>query len=122
ARAGENWITMTELADTLARDHGLPFRAGHEIASALIKAAGEGRSLADVLREVSRTVTGTAIVYTDAQLAEILSPRHFVDVRKTHGGPAPSETRRALGASEVCLAADDTWLTETRARLAHADA
>src|SRR4029079_5551098 len=27
ARAGENWITMTELADTLARDHGLPFRA-----------------------------------------------------------------------------------------------
>jgi argininosuccinate lyase len=126
ARAGENWITITELADTLARDHGLPFRAGHEIAAALIKAVG-GRpphslSLAATLREVSRAVTGQEIVYADAQLAEILSPRHFVDVRKTHGGPAPSETRRALGVAEVCLAADDTWLTDTRARLAHADA
>ena len=27
-RAGEDWMTMTELADTLARDHGLPFRPG----------------------------------------------------------------------------------------------
>ena len=26
ARAGQNWITITELADTLTRDHGLPFR------------------------------------------------------------------------------------------------
>jgi hypothetical protein len=67
-------------------------------------------------------VTGKAIVYTGAQLAEILSPRHFVEVRKTHGGPAPTETARALGVSEVCLAADDTWLTDARSRLEHADA
>ena len=33
ARAGQDWITVTELADTLARDHGLPFRAGHAIAA-----------------------------------------------------------------------------------------
>ena len=127
ARAGQNWITITELADTLARDHGLPFRAGHEIAAALIRATDEhGKtrnpaSLAALLRDVSREVTGKEIVYTDEQLAEILSPRHFVEVRKTHGGPAPSETRRALGVAEVCLAADDTWLGDTRARLAHAE-
>src|SRR5205085_11068354 len=36
ARAGQNWITITELADTLARDHGLPFKAGHTIAARLI--------------------------------------------------------------------------------------
>ena len=35
-RAGQNWITITELADTLARDHGLPFKAGHTIAARLI--------------------------------------------------------------------------------------
>jgi argininosuccinate lyase len=128
ARATENWITVTELADTLARDHGLAFRAGHEIAAGLIKAAeaqraaGKPASLASLLREVSREVTGTEIVYGDARLKDILSPRYFVDVRKTHGGPAPSETRRALGVSEVCLAADDTWLADTRERLAQADA
>jgi hypothetical protein len=84
--------------------------------------AGRGRSLAAILRDVSREVTGTEIVYTDAQLAEILSPRHFVEVRKTHGGPSPSETGRALGVCEVCLAADDQWLADARARLAQADA
>ncbi len=123
SRAGQNWITITELADTLARDHGLPFRAGHEIAVALIKATdehGQTRSMAALLREISREVTGREIAYPDAQLAQILSPRHFVEVRKTHGGPAPSETARALGVSEVCLAADDEWLASVRLRLAEA--
>jgi len=122
SRAGQHWITVTELADTLTRDHGLPFRAGHEIAARLIAAAAreDGASLAALLRSASREVTGHEIVYTDEQLAEILSPRHFVEVRTTHGGPAPSETGRALGAAEVCLAADDTWLTDTRSRLAQA--
>jgi argininosuccinate lyase len=78
-------------------------------------------SAAALLRDASRAVTGLEIVYTDAQLAEILSPRHFVEVRKTHGGPSPSETHRALGASEVCLAADDTWLCEARAWLRDAE-
>jgi argininosuccinate lyase len=123
ARASQNWITITELADTLARDHGLPFRVGHEIAAALIQAADGGSAgLAAVLREVSGRVGGKEIVYTDDQLAEILSPRHFVAVRKTHGGPAPSETRRALAASEQVLAGDDDWLVETRQRLAAAAA
>ena len=124
ARAGRHWITVTELADTLARDHGLPFRAGHEIAARLIAAApGHNETrLAALLRDASREVTGKEIVYSDEQLAEILSPRHFVEVRTTHGGPAPSETHRALGVAEVCLSADDTWLADTRARLAQSDA
>src|SRR6476469_609959 len=32
-RAGQGWITVTELADTLARDHAVPFRRSHEIAT-----------------------------------------------------------------------------------------
>jgi argininosuccinate lyase len=124
ARAGQNWITITELADTLARDHGLPFRAGHEIAAKLVAAsrAQPAAPVATVLREVSLEVTGREIVYSDAQLTEILSPRHFVEVRRTHGGPSPSETARALGVAEVCLAADETWLDDTRSRLASSDA
>jgi argininosuccinate lyase len=125
-RAGQNWITITELADTLARDHDLPFKAGHAIAARLIRAAdehGHARNpsgLAAALREVSREVAGAEIVYTDAQLAEILSPQHFVEVRKTHGGPSPSETHRALAVCETALAGDDQWLADTRRRLTEA--
>ncbi len=67
-------------------------------------------------------MTGTAVDYTDAQLAEILSPRHFVEIRTTHGGPAPSETARATGVSETVLACDDEWLRETRDHLVRAAA
>ena len=38
ARAGEGGTTLTELADTLVRDHGLPFRTAHAIAARLLKA------------------------------------------------------------------------------------
>ena len=32
ARASEGWVTITELADTLAREHGVSFGSGHAIA------------------------------------------------------------------------------------------
>jgi len=122
-RAGQNWITITELADTLARDHGLPFKAGHTIAARLI--AGSRTSpdtpMATLVRQASKDVTGQEIVYTDAQLAEILSPRHFVEVRKTYGGPSPSETTRAIGVSKDALRRDEEWLRQTRAKLARAE-
>ena len=118
-RAEQGWITVTELADTLARDHDLPFRAGHAIAARLIAAARAqaGQPLADVLRAVSKEIVGREIVYDEGALATILSPRHFVEVRKTPGGPSPSETRRALGVSKELLATDENWLRATREKL-----
>src|SRR3954466_12925435 len=117
-RAGENWITITELADTLARDHGLPFKAAHAIAGKLIAASRRApAALACNPREDWKAVTGQAISYSDEQLAEILSPRHFVNVRTTHGGPAPSETQRAIGESNPGLTRDEEGLRDTRARL-----
>jgi argininosuccinate lyase len=66
-------------------------------------------------------VCGREVVYTDAQLAEILSPRHFVEIRKTYGGPSPSETARALSVSKDVLRADENWVAETTRRLAIAE-
>ena len=118
-RAGQHWITITELADTLARDHKLAFKAAHAIAARLIAEARSAPEspLSALLREVSKAVSGTEIVYTDAELAVILSPQHFVEVRKTYGGPAPSEAARALGVSRARLSADEQWLKEIKARL-----
>ena len=57
----------------------------------------------------------------EAALTEILSPEHFVTVRKTHGGPAPSETLRAIGMSEKALGVDESWLRETRGKVRRAE-
>jgi argininosuccinate lyase len=118
-RAEQNWITVTELADTLAREHGAPFKVSHAIAVRFVAECTRRPDAprAAILRELSQELMGQEIGYTDAALAELLSARHFVEVRKTHGGPAPSETARAIGVSRDALARDEQWLAATRGRL-----
>ena len=91
----------------------MPFSTAHAIAGRLITAPGSTTPtapLADVLADVSTEVASArSIVYSEAALAKILSPRHFVTVRRTLGGPAPEETARAAGVSRQLLDADDAW-------------
>ena len=55
ARAGEGWTTLTELADTLARDHNLPFRTAHAISARLMAARDRHpeRPIGELLTEAS---------------------------------------------------------------------
>jgi argininosuccinate lyase len=123
-RAREGWITVTELADTLTRDRGLPFKTAHAIATRFVAEARRrpGAAPSQVLADAARAVAQQTIVYEPAALAEILSPRHFVEVRKTPGGPAPSETARAIAESEKLLTADQEWRDQIVARLRTAEA
>ena len=123
ARAEQGWITVTELADTLVRDEGVPFKTSHTIATRLISEASRRPSepRGRLLREVSEAVLGRPIEFDDARLNEVLSARHFVEVRKTPGGPAPSEMARALAESRTLLDADVTWLAAARGKLERAD-
>ena len=52
--------------------------------------------------------------YSEEALAELLSPTHFVEVRRTEGGPAPAATGRALAASRELLRRDQDWWTAAR--------
>ena len=123
SRAAVGGTTMTELADHLVRAHGVPFRTAHTIAARLQQATTQpGAPLGATLATISSDLLGVPLVYTDAQIAEILSPRHFVNVRQTPGGPAPSETARAVAQSRELLVADRVWHTNTAGRLAAAQA
>jgi argininosuccinate lyase len=122
-RAGEGGTTLTELADTLVRDQGLPFRSAHAIAALLLKARTEDPSspLSSALAQASKETLGRALEYTEADLQRIMSPKHFVEVRKTHGGPAPAETERAIAESGRVMQRDrDAWAAR-RARLNQAE-
>ncbi|MDE3156372.1 MAG: argininosuccinate lyase [Acidobacteriota bacterium] len=123
ARAGNGWTTVTELADTLTREHGVSFRTAHAIAARVSREATPAsmEQAAAVLAAASRELAGRPIVYEPAQLAEVLSPRRFVTVRATPGGPAPAETARALEAARDVLAADERWVASRRDALAAAE-
>jgi argininosuccinate lyase len=123
ARAGQNWITVTELADTLARERGLSFRIAHGVAARFVTERTAEPSLgpATVLDRVARDVTGAPIGWSEAELQRILSPMRFVEVRRTPGGPAPEETARAIAVSRERLSRDDASWTRAMNRLKEAE-
>ena len=86
--------TLTELADRLVRDHNLPFNQAHALAAAY--------QAGDVGAILSK--------YTPGELTDILSVREFVEVRRTPGGPAPSETARSIAICHDRLEQDRHWL------------
>jgi argininosuccinate lyase len=122
-RARVGWITVTELADTLTRDHGVPFKTSHTVASRFVteSARRPGEPAGVLLREITSAVVGRPIEYDESRLAEVLSPEYFVRVRTTLGGPAPGETARAIAASRERLAADTEWIEATVGKLRQAE-
>jgi argininosuccinate lyase len=106
SRAAEGGTTTTELADRLVRDQNIAFAMAHTIAAGLL----------------SGVVPPTSLGYTDEELTHILSARHFVETRRTHGGPAPGETSRALEASRELLRQDQAWLDAVHKEADDADA
>jgi argininosuccinate lyase len=123
SRADVGGTTLTELADTLVRDHGLSFRSAHAIAASLLKARTKDPNVAlsAALAQASTAVLGRALDYSEADLARIMSPKHFVEVRTTYGGPAPSETSRAIAESQGKLSADQESWKARRRDLANAE-
>ncbi len=124
ASAAESWTTLTELADTLVRDEGLPFRTAHAIAARLRedRERAPDAPLSEILLAAARDLAGAdlANAYPSAALERILSPRHFIEMRTTPGGPAPDEVRAAIAASRGALATDDGAWREAAERLAAA--
>ena len=123
ARAAEGGTTLTELADHLVRERDLPFKTAHAIVGRLMVARREQPKapLGETLDAVSASLLGEPLRYADAEIASIMSPRHFVDVRQTRGGPAPSETSRAIDAARRSLDGDRQWLSRIRDALSAAD-
>jgi argininosuccinate lyase len=123
ARAGDGWTTLTELADTLAREHGMPFRQAHAIAAHFVggRQRHPERQFAALLADASTDILGKPLNYSEAHLTQILSPRHFVEIRKTFGGPAPEETTRAARVSREKIAADEAWWTNATNAIAKAE-
>jgi argininosuccinate lyase len=123
-RARVGWITVTELADTLTRDYGIPFRASHTVAAKLVSESGR-RPMdgpLSLLREIARDVLGRDIQISEARLAEVLSPEYFVGIRTTAGGPAPAQTAESIVASDDRLSSDEEWMESTVEKLRRAEA
>lgn len=126
AEAGQGFTTVTELADTLVREAGLPFRIAHQLVSQMVRRALE-RNLApdeiDVafLAEVSQEVLGRPLRLAPEIVQRALDPVAFVQARTTPGGAAPAATGAVLQAQAERRDADEVWLRREQQRLARAE-
>ena len=121
-RAGENFIAVTELADTIVRKEGLPFRISHKIVGSCVRKAIDAGSdvTYDILQSVAREVIGRDLDMSADELAAAVSPENFVAIRTIYGGTAPSETRRALAVERENETVDEKWYSDRTEALAKA--
>jgi len=128
-----DWITSMELAETLQRTHGVPFRVGHHFASEIVLYARSKnlRPKEFPYEEAQRIyaeagtkyqLTQTVLPLDEATFRATLSPANMVRTRTGTGGPQPAEVRRMLAASSAALERDQAWLKVRRSRLIDAEA
>ena len=121
-RAEANYITVTELADTIVRKEQLPFSVAHKIVADCVKQSTDSatrisyRMLQDAAhKEISRELS-----LTESELSEALSAENFVAIRTIYGGPAPRETKAALEEQRDFESNDLKWISAARNLLQNA--
>lgn len=122
-----DWTASQELADLLMREHGLPFREGHHVASEIVshaRATDLGPldfPFAEAQRIYAETVAGTdfpqEFPLTEQVFRATLDPVAIIRNRATSGGPQPAEMTRMIAAARADLKADQDWIAASRAHI-----
>jgi argininosuccinate lyase len=125
-RVNADFSTMTEVADTLLREVGVPFRIGYNFASAVTTYGRKnGKTPMQISFEeygtIYRTTTGQALPLSEAQMRAIVDPRQMVANRKGRGGPQPAEVHRMLDQHRGRVAADSAWVAGERSSMSKAE-
>ncbi|WP_163144005.1 argininosuccinate lyase [Bacillus sp. 22-7] len=107
--AKKSCITITELADTLARDYSIPFRKAHYIASYISKqTVKDQKELCDwKVEDVNEVIQGyVPVTLSEEEWKKIISPEYFVQIRSLQGGPNPDEVSRMIKGRNETLTGD----------------
>ncbi|WP_176562837.1 argininosuccinate lyase [Paracoccus liaowanqingii] len=119
-----DWTASQEIADRLMRDHGLPFREGHHVASEIVTYARQnGLGPLDFPYPEAQRIYAEAVMGTDAPaelpfaedaFREILDPEAIIRARATSGGPQPDEMTRMIDTARTRLDDHGAWIVERR--------
>jgi argininosuccinate lyase len=120
ARASRNFITVTEVADTLVRQCGLSFQAAHSLISSAVRRATND-DIDTLAQDLYTQTQRLNIPISLESLRTALDPEHFIAVRRVIGGPAPFALDPELDRAAGQLKQDESWLHAERTRLATAE-
>jgi argininosuccinate lyase len=129
----DDWTASMELAESLQKDHQIPFRVGHTFASDIVThARTNGLRPRDFPYAKAVELYAGAIgkyklpdarlPLKEAEFRKLLSAENMVKSRVGIGGPQPAEVERMLGTAQAALRNDKAWMQKTRQSLKDADA
>ncbi|HEY0263259.1 MAG TPA: argininosuccinate lyase [Granulicella sp.] len=123
-QAEANFLTVTELADTLVRSTGMDFRTAHEIVSRGVKEL-HGRydleRMVEAVEAILREEHPDVSCDTDVLRAS-LTAANFIAVRKITGGPALEVLEPEIERARNQCKADQQWIAEHQQKLDEAAA
>ena len=114
-RATKDFLTVTELADTLVRSEGLSFREAHGLVAATVRECGDDDSAANIAKTLKKIQP--ALKLSIDEIEQALDPEHFIRIRTIVGGPAPERTLEAVRRARVTQHRTQEWLEEKFALL-----
>ena len=120
-KAAENFLTMTELADTLVRQEGLSFKQAHRLTAHTAKRLPHTTPhylIVETLQAVAREALGRELKTPSAALLQALSPEGFVNIRQVSGGPAPATVTEFLARHKQTQQQVQRWLNSKQKMLA----
>jgi len=113
--------TATELADSLVRNTGMPFRTAHQIVSSI--AAEDLKPTLQELDAVAMDIIGfkpSERGFSSSDLERALNPKYNVEVRAGIGGPAASETKRMVRERVQIISEHDERINNLRNKVQEA--
>ena len=123
----EDKSTATELANRLARAHGVPFRQAHAIVGQLVRLSLEsGAPLEEVAAEelpaISKKVTGRAVKLDKEELLNALDAPKTLEMTRSAGGANPLLVPRLVQDDSDSAVRNASWIASARDSLVKADA
>ena len=98
--AGKGFSTATELADTLVRTYGLPFRTAHNIVGRAVQKGSLSLATLEAAAQEVGKISLKKKGLTQKKIDEVLDVDYSVALRKAPGGPAPAAVKRAISGPE----------------------
>ncbi len=134
-QASRGFTTATELADTIVRETGLPFRTAHTIVSSLASGLTDERFesvtdeeserafAAEILQKIDEIAVGiigkklSENGLTEKKVTEALNIASNIQKRRVKGGPAKKEVQRMLERRKADLEKDEKTRQEKEERV-----
>jgi len=123
--ARKGFSTVTELADTLVREYGFPFRTAHEVVGAVVKKTVDAgldstKITSTVVEKTIRTLLKKDLKISPESIRKALDPRENIERRTLPGGPALVEVTRMLQDRKEVLRSKKEFISDRKTRMAEA--